>query len=106
VFKKFTTTKLRIILLAHQNNYVRYLNILFKCLSNTVKKSDILATNLIVLHNYLNVQNYLQIYIYSYSEIFQQNRSFHVHEYLFENYGHFIKLYFQSRKSPRNIQCY
>jgi len=41
---------LKIILLDHQNNFVGAL----KIMSNAAKKFDILAINLIVLHNYFD----------------------------------------------------
>jgi len=43
-------TDLKIILLNHQNDFVRIL----KVMSNAAKNVDILATGLSVLHNYLN----------------------------------------------------
>jgi len=43
-------TDLKIILLEHQNNFVRTL----KIISNAVKNFDILATNSSVLHNYFD----------------------------------------------------
>jgi len=46
-FKILLNTNLKIILLDHQNNFVEIL----KIISNAAKNFNILATNLIILHN-------------------------------------------------------
>jgi len=64
-------TDLKIILLDHQNNFVRIL----KAMNNIAKSFDILAISLSVLHNYFDSSNKITFLIYIQLKfyIFQQN---------------------------------